>query len=50
MLSTPVIGFVLMYDPDYVISHVITGTGSLVLIDGSVIKAIIKLLWVVALR
>ena len=34
---------ILMYDPDYVISHVVTGTSSLVLIDGNVVKVIIKL-------
>ena len=36
--------FILMYDPDHIISDVITGTGSLVLIDGSVMKAVVELL------
>ena len=49
-LQTPAIVFILLYNPDYIISHVVTGTGSLALIDGSVMKAVVELSWVVVSR
>ena len=39
--------FVLMDNPDYMISCIITGNGSLVLIDRNVVKVVIKWLWVI---
>ena len=42
--------FILIYDPDYIISHIVTGTGSLVLIDGNVVEAVVELLWVIVSR
>ena len=39
--------FILMSDSDYVINHLVTGTGSLVLIDGSIGKLVVELLWIV---
>ena len=42
--------YVLMYNPYYVINCIITGTSSLALIEGNIVKSIVKLSWVVVLK